>query len=64
MERGLADEAGNSKQRHLARPIKVEEGQERKANQRHGGKSGHPESNQGPSDGCMDLQSDALPAEL
>ena len=27
-------------------------------------KSGHPESNQGPSDGCMDLQSDALPAEL
>ena len=27
-------------------------------------KSGHPESNQGPSDGCMNLQSDALPTEL
>ena len=26
--------------------------------------SGHPESNQGPSDCCSDLQSDALPAEL
>lgn len=28
------------------------------------GKSGHPESNQGPSDCCSDLQSDALPTEL
>ena len=27
-------------------------------------KSGHPESNQGPSDSCMILQSDALPTEL
>ena len=27
-------------------------------------KSGHPESNQGPSDCCMNLQSDALPTEL
>ena len=27
-------------------------------------KSGHPESNQGPSDYCVFLQSDALPAEL
>ena len=27
-------------------------------------KSGHPESNQGPSDCCSDLQSDALPTEL
>ena len=27
-------------------------------------KSGHPESNQGPSDHCMNLQSDALPTEL
>ena len=27
-------------------------------------KSGHPESNQGPSDCCNDLQSDALPTEL
>ena len=27
-------------------------------------KSGHPESNQGPSDCCKFLQSDALPAEL
>eukprot|EP00973_Karenia_brevis_P055349 7696169-Karenia_brevis.AAC.1 len=27
-------------------------------------KSGHPESNQGPSDYCSDLQSDALPTEL
>ena len=27
-------------------------------------KSGHPESNQGPSDGCECLQSDALPTEL
>ena len=27
-------------------------------------KSGHPESNQGPSDGCKSLQSDALPTEL
>ena len=26
--------------------------------------SGHPESNQGPSDCCSDLQSDALPTEL
>ena len=26
--------------------------------------SGHPESNQGPSDRCMNLQSDALPTEL
>ena len=26
--------------------------------------SGHPESNQGPSDVCTDLQSDALPTEL
>ena len=27
-------------------------------------KSGDPESNQGPSDGCRSLQSDALPTEL
>ena len=27
-------------------------------------KSGHPESNQGPSDFCNNLQSDALPTEL
>ena len=27
-------------------------------------KSGHPESNQGPSDCCSTLQSDALPTEL
>jgi hypothetical protein len=27
-------------------------------------KSGHPESNQGPSDYCESLQSDALPTEL
>ena len=27
-------------------------------------KSGHPESNQGPSDYCKNLQSDALPTEL
>ena len=27
-------------------------------------KSGHPESNQGPSDCCRRLQSDALPTEL
>ena len=27
-------------------------------------KSGHPESNQGPSDYCKSLQSDALPTEL
>ena len=27
-------------------------------------KSGHPESNQGPSDYCENLQSDALPTEL
>ena len=27
-------------------------------------KSGHPESNQGPSDLCNNLQSDALPTEL
>jgi len=26
--------------------------------------SGHPESNQGPSDSCKLLQSDALPTEL
>lgn len=31
---------------------------------RHLAKSGHPESNQGPSDCCRSLQSDALPTEL
>jgi hypothetical protein len=46
---------------HAAHPST---GNVKAASEFHSMQSGHPESNQGPSDGCMDLQSDALPTEL